>query len=162
MAINPGNSGGPVIDEDGRLVGVASNVINPAFADNVGFAIAGATAYRFWQDHKDIDVALLPYTCGHHHPAQLSFCPDTGKPIKPAKTITIYDNSMVAYTCGHHHAPGLEYCPNTGKPIEPADGSDTPYVEAGKAEPVTCSNCGTSYAASLAFCPHCGKPRTAH
>lgn len=161
VAINPGNSGGPLIDEDGRLVGIASSVINPAFASNIGFAIAAAVAYEFWQANKAVDVMLIPYTCGHHHKAQLEFCPHTGKPAQPAVAVTIYDSSMVAYSCGHHHRPDLEYCPDTGKPIEPID---VPVILLGapeEAQPLTCSNCGTSYLSNLDFCPHCGKPRSA-
>jgi S1-C subfamily serine protease len=37
-AINPGNSGGPLIDDEGRLVGI--NTIGDEHAENVGFAIA--------------------------------------------------------------------------------------------------------------------------
>jgi S1-C subfamily serine protease len=38
--INPGNSGGPLIDEDGRLIGVNQSTANPAAgAQGIGFAI---------------------------------------------------------------------------------------------------------------------------
>jgi S1-C subfamily serine protease len=39
-ALHPGNSGGPLIDEQGRLVGVA--VAKVEFTDNIGFAIPAA------------------------------------------------------------------------------------------------------------------------
>jgi hypothetical protein len=38
-ALNPGNSGGPVVDEQGRVVGVASRKLR---ADNIGFIVPGA------------------------------------------------------------------------------------------------------------------------
>ncbi|WP_225919201.1 trypsin-like peptidase domain-containing protein [Actomonas aquatica] len=41
-AINPGNSGGPLVDEDGRVVGINSR--GYLGADNLGFAIPAATA----------------------------------------------------------------------------------------------------------------------
>jgi S1-C subfamily serine protease len=41
-AINPGNSGGPLIDTDGRVVGV--NTAVAAYAQSIGFAIPAKTA----------------------------------------------------------------------------------------------------------------------
>jgi S1-C subfamily serine protease len=41
-AINPGNSGGPLIDTDGRVVGV--NTAVAAYAQSIGFAILAKTA----------------------------------------------------------------------------------------------------------------------
>ena len=38
VAINPGNSGGPLINADGKVVGVTSSVVSDA--DNIGIAIA--------------------------------------------------------------------------------------------------------------------------
>jgi serine protease Do len=47
-AINPGNSGGPLIDLQGRVVGV--NARGAVFADNIGFAIPADTATRVVRD----------------------------------------------------------------------------------------------------------------
>ena len=47
-ALNEGNSGGPVIDEKGRVVGVATAVVKEA--QNVGFAVPGDAAIAFLQE----------------------------------------------------------------------------------------------------------------
>jgi len=41
--INPGNSGGPLIDYDGRVIGVNQSTANPASAQGIGFAIPSST-----------------------------------------------------------------------------------------------------------------------
>ncbi len=46
-ALNEGNSGGPVIDEKGRVVGVATAMVKEA--ENVGFAISSDEAIEFLQ-----------------------------------------------------------------------------------------------------------------
>jgi serine protease Do len=38
-AINPGNSGGPLIDTEGRLIGVNQSTASPQYAQGIGFAI---------------------------------------------------------------------------------------------------------------------------
>lgn len=37
--MNPGNSGGPIVDADGRLVGIAVAIVNPAIGTGIGFAV---------------------------------------------------------------------------------------------------------------------------
>jgi serine protease Do len=41
--INPGNSGGPLIDYDGRVMGMNQSTANPAAAQGIGFAIPSHT-----------------------------------------------------------------------------------------------------------------------
>jgi S1-C subfamily serine protease len=41
--INPGNSGGPLVDYDGRVIGVNQSTANPASAQGIGFAIPSNT-----------------------------------------------------------------------------------------------------------------------
>jgi len=46
-AINPGNSGGPLLDLEGHLVGINSQIISPSGASaGIGFAVSASTARR--------------------------------------------------------------------------------------------------------------------
>ncbi|MGD9101552.1 MAG: trypsin-like peptidase domain-containing protein, partial [Anaerolineae bacterium] len=46
-AINPGNSGGPMLDLDGRVIGVNSQIISPSGASaGIGFAVSANTVQR--------------------------------------------------------------------------------------------------------------------
>jgi S1-C subfamily serine protease len=46
-AINPGNSGGPLLDLNGRLIGVNSQIVSPSQANaGVGFAVPSNTVRR--------------------------------------------------------------------------------------------------------------------
>ncbi|MGL6094186.1 MAG: S1C family serine protease, partial [Fimbriiglobus sp.] len=45
--INPGNSGGPLLDKDGRLIGVNTSIVGPAGGNvGIGFAIPADTVNR--------------------------------------------------------------------------------------------------------------------
>lgn len=44
--INPGNSGGPLVDYDGRVIGVNQSTANPASAQGIGFAIPAQTVQQ--------------------------------------------------------------------------------------------------------------------
>jgi S1-C subfamily serine protease len=43
-AINPGNSGGPLVDSNGRVVGINTAIASPGTSNNVGFAISISSA----------------------------------------------------------------------------------------------------------------------
>lgn len=118
VAVNPGNSGGPIIDLDGRIVGLADSIVNPAIANDIGFGIYGPVMYRFIDENKDAETPLIPYNDGQHHRPGLRFHPTTGKPITPIDKIEPPNQGLVAYDDGKERQPGLKYDPATGKPIK--------------------------------------------
>ena len=63
-AINPGNSGGPVLDRDGRVVGVAFSKSKDGSHDNIGFIISASTVKAFQSRcHADGSYTLAPSYC---------------------------------------------------------------------------------------------------
>jgi S1-C subfamily serine protease len=49
-AINPGNSGGPLVDVNGRVIGINTAIASPQDSNNVGFAIAISSAKPIIED----------------------------------------------------------------------------------------------------------------
>lgn len=161
VVINAGNSGGPIIDPQGHLIGLADSIINPAVANNIGFAIEGQTVLTFWEEHKGDAVPLVAYSCRHHHADDEHYCPLTGKPIQKVDPIPMPTANAVRYSCGHIHEPGLDYCSLTGKPAYEIDELSEPHANAvpTTTPPVACTNCGYDYPITAEMCPKCGKPR---
>lgn len=60
-AINSGNSGGPLVNSDGKVVGINTAVADPSFSQNIGFAISINYAKSILDDLKagDREVAFL-------------------------------------------------------------------------------------------------------
>jgi len=58
-AINPGNSGGPLVDLEGKVVGINSAIIYTA--QNIGFAINASTARRVYEDLVQYGRVTRPY-----------------------------------------------------------------------------------------------------
>lgn len=58
-AINPGNSGGPLIDLDGRVVGMCTAII--PYAQGIGFAVPSNTIKKVLHDVLRYGRVLYPY-----------------------------------------------------------------------------------------------------
>jgi len=72
-AINPGNSGGPLIDLQGRVIGVNSQIISPSRASaGIGFAVSANTVKRVvpellergYYPHPWLGATMLPLSPG--------------------------------------------------------------------------------------------------
>lgn len=70
-AINPGNSGGPLLDLDGHVVGVNSQIVSPSGASaGIGFAVSADTVRRVvgeliargYYPHPWVGVDMVPLT----------------------------------------------------------------------------------------------------
>jgi S1-C subfamily serine protease len=70
-AINPGNSGGPLLDLEGRVIGVNSQIISPSQASaGIGFAVSANTVQRVvpelishgYYPHPWLDAQLVSLT----------------------------------------------------------------------------------------------------
>lgn len=58
-AINPGNSGGPLVDLEGKVVGVNTLIISGA--ENIGFAISTNTARHVYENLLQYGHVIRPY-----------------------------------------------------------------------------------------------------
>jgi S1-C subfamily serine protease len=58
-AINPGNSGGPLVDLQGKVVGINTFIISTA--QNIGFAVNASTASRVYDDLLQYGHVTRPY-----------------------------------------------------------------------------------------------------
>ncbi len=80
--INPGNSGGPLIDEDGRLIGVNQSTANPqAGAQGIGFAIPSNTVKQ--------QVAQLQKSPGTHQGTNEGFIGASLETVTPSLGVQI-------------------------------------------------------------------------
>lgn len=74
-ALNQGNSGGPVLDTQGRVVGVAAQIRSESGgSDGIGYAIPGDTAQRVARElirDGSVDHAYLGVSLGDDGPARL-------------------------------------------------------------------------------------------
>ena len=69
-AINPGNSGGPLVDMNGRVIGINTAIASPETSNNVGFAISISSAKPIidaLRDGKQPQIAFLGVTSRAAH-----------------------------------------------------------------------------------------------
>jgi S1-C subfamily serine protease len=59
-ALNPGNSGGPVVDTQGRLVGVAVATIKPELGSGIGFAVPAGKLSALLQGKQEVGENRAP------------------------------------------------------------------------------------------------------
>ena len=65
-AINPGNSGGPLVDAQGRVIGINTAIADPSSAQNVGFAIPISQAKPDHRRARGGEPSRLPRRRGRH------------------------------------------------------------------------------------------------
>jgi len=58
-AINPGNSGGPLVDLEGKVIGINTFIISGA--ENIGFAVSANTTSRVYEDLIQYGHVIRPY-----------------------------------------------------------------------------------------------------
>ncbi len=87
-AINPGNSGGPLVDLDGKVVGVNTAGVQASAAENIGFAIAVDRARPVIEDAVEDPATLQAFlgvttqTLTPAISAQLGFPVDAGAIVR--------------------------------------------------------------------------------
>ncbi len=82
-ALNRGSSGGPIIDEKGRVVGLATKMVESA--QNVGFAIPAEEVMDFLRDNNVIAMQALGRPRQSEAPPQPKASSAPG-PVAPAQT----------------------------------------------------------------------------
>lgn len=128
VAINPGNSGGPLIDEQGKLVGI--NTWTRTDAQNVGFAIPASY----------VQAALAEVIPNLGRLGEMYYCNLCG-----------WLNERKEKYCEHCGA-------RTERPEDkPAEQPEGAGVTAASPTEKTCDVCGTLNVEYAKFCKKCGK-----
>ncbi len=116
-AINPGNSGGPLVDMNGRVIGINTAIASPDTSNNVGFAISISSA-------KPVIDALR-----EGKKPTIAFLGVTSEPLTPAtaKQLGVTQGAVVADVASGSGADkaGIK----NGDVIVEIDGSNVTSVE---------------------------------
>jgi serine protease Do len=134
VPINPGNSGGPLIDLEGKAVGINTWIVSGA--DNMSFAIP-VNSIKLILERLERDFDKLP---------TMYYCPVCG-----------------CLDCDFITTPKAEYCRNCGaqkrdksKEKEQVANDQTPQPQPIKVAMATCPQCSAQIADSAKFCSNCG------
>ena len=116
--INPGNSGGPLIDVDGRLIGVNQSTANPqAGAQGIGFAIPANTVKE--------QIALLEKNPGVHQGTNTGFIGAALETVTPQVGVQInYQGKGVAILQVVQGGPADQAGLQPGDVIQKVNGED--------------------------------------
>jgi S1-C subfamily serine protease len=116
--INPGNSGGPLIDVEGRLIGVNQSTANPqAGAQGIGFAIPANTVKE--------QVALLEKNPGTHQGTNMGYIGASLATVSPNLRVQLnYQGSGVAVMQVVSGSPADSAGLQPGDVIQKIDGKD--------------------------------------
>jgi serine protease Do len=102
--INPGNSGGPLVDLDGRVVGINTLVATQAepgvAAQGIGFAISMATARPIADQLVAHGKVIHPYSGIGHAPLSASTAAKLGVDAKSGAVVTSIDRGSPAERAG--------------------------------------------------------------
>ncbi len=116
--INPGNSGGPLIDDQGRLIGVNQSTANPqAGAQGIGFAIPSNVVKE--------QVALLEKNPGTHQGTNMGFIGTSLATVTPDLRVQLnYQGSGVAVMQVISGSPADQAGLQPGDVIQKINGKD--------------------------------------
>jgi len=98
-SINPGNSGGPLVDAQGRVIGIVNAKLVPGFASNVGFAVPVNVARRMLRAHG------IPFATLEGQPAMDG--PELARRVTPA--VAFVQATVTPEGLGHGKLHLIEY-----------------------------------------------------
>jgi len=137
--INPGNSGGPLVDIEGRLIGVNQSTANPQAAQGIGFAIPSNTVRE--------QVALIEKAPGRQIETGLGYIGAVLTAMTPEARVQFnYKGNGVGITQVQTGSPADEAGLQPGDVIEKVNGKDVT-----KADEVTTLIKATKPGATVAF-----------
>lgn len=106
-AINPGNSGGPLINLQGKIIGVNTFIIQDA--NNIGFALSVGYVKQAFEEYEAYPYFGYPTTaCGvcntlvsHHDVDMEKYCPNCGSQVELMELSGIQEEEAQSYEGGN-------------------------------------------------------------
>lgn len=127
VALNPGNSGGPLIDRDGRVVGVNSFVLGAGSQLNFAIPVDRVLAVMSQAFSQNTPTGSQCAACQSPVPGTPVYCPSCGHRLskRPLATPVADEGMFLAQTvgvsrstcvgCGSALDVGAVYCPACGR-----------------------------------------------